>query len=342
MRRPFLFELKTDGDMDETHPATRLNFGSRRRRFAALVLNVIFFACIAWWLQRNVKLDDLLGHLRQIPPGAILLAMAMNSIVVFLFGLRLATILGAKILPCCLIMTIGMTFNSLLPFRLGEGVKIYCGNTIFHLPLGCLGAAVVMEKLYDLTMLLGLIVIVTTTANASVVAFSRPAILTLAITLPFCAMLILRARSGRGIAPPSARALLKKFGLDRAAAEAVTLFAHQNLARPAVLSLLIWTTNIALVLFFFRAVTPEIGFSLLDAMNLMVIASLAIALPVSPAGLGVFEAGIAAYLTSFHGVPTEKAISAALAIHFSITTPHSVIAALFFVFMFMKSLKAKA
>ncbi len=326
--------------MNEAHPARRLNFGSRRRRYAALALNLVFFASVAYWARRNLNLDDLVGHLRQIPPHAIILAMAMNLTVVSLFGLRLGAILGAKTIPCFLITTIGMTFNSLLPFRLGEGVKIYCGNAIFQLPVGRLGAAVVMEKLYDLSMLLGLIAIVATTANASVVAFGRPAILTLAIVLPLCAMLILRARSNGALAPAPARAVLKRFRLDRPAAEAAALFSHQNIARPALLSLLIWTTNTFLALFFFRAVIPEIGFNLLDAMSLMVIAALAIALPVSPAGLGVFEAGIAAYLTSFHGVQTEKAVSAALAVHFSITTPHSLIAALFFVVMFLKSLKA--
>lgn len=326
--------------MDDEHPAKRVAFGSRRRRYAALALNVIFFACVAYWLRRNVNLDDLVAHLRQIPPRAIALAMAMNLTVLFLFGRRLAAILGAKTIPCFLITTIGMTFNSLLPFRLGEGVKIYCGNAIFQLPVGRLGAAVVMEKLYDLSMLLGLIAIVATTANAGVVAFGRPAILTLAIALPLCAFLILRARSSGAIAPSPARAVLKRLGLDRAAAEAAALFAHQKIALPALLSLLIWTTNTFLALFFFRAVLPETGFNLLDAMTLMVIAALAIALPVSPAGLGVFEAGITAYLTSFHGVQTEKAISAALAVHFSITTPHSLVAAFFFVFMFLKSLKA--
>lgn len=328
--------------MDESHAPTRLTFGSRRRRYAALVLNAVFFGCVAYWLRRNVKLDDLFTHLRQIPLSAIIVAMAMNVTVVFLFGLRLAKILGAKTFPSFLITTIGMTFNSLLPFRLGEGIKIYCGNVLFQFPVGRLGAAVVMEKLYDLSMLLGLIAIVAATANASVVAFGRSAILTLAVVLPLCALLILRARARGVVAPAPARAILKKLHLDRAAAEATALFAHQNFARPALISLLIWTTNIALAFFFFRAVTPEAGFTLLDAMTLMVIAALAIALPVSPAGLGVFEAGIAAYLTNFHGVQTEKAISAALAIHFSITTPHTVITALFFVSMFLRSLKARA
>jgi uncharacterized protein (TIRG00374 family) len=329
--------------MDEAQHANARppTFGSRRRRYIALALNACFFAFIAWWLRRNVNFDELAKHLRQIPPRAILVAMAMNSVVLLLFGLRLATILGAKTLPCFLITTIGMTFNSLLPLRLGEGVRIYCGNAIFKLPIGGLGAAVVMEKLYDLSMLLLLIAAVALTTNSSVVAAGRPVALTLAVALPLCGLLIFRARASGAITPPSAWAILKRYRLDRVAREAEALFAQQKITRPALLSLLIWTTNVSLVLCFFSTVAPEIRFGVLDAMTLMVIAALAIALPFSPAGLGVFEAGIVAYLTTVHGVPTEKAISAALAYHFSISTPHSIIAALFFVTLFLRSLKAK-
>jgi uncharacterized protein (TIRG00374 family) len=329
--------------MDETQSASvrPLTFGSRRRRYVALALNVCFFAFVAWWLRRNVNFDDLAAHLRRIPTGAILLAMAMNAGALILFGRRLATILGVNTLPCFLITAIGMTFNSLLPFRLGEGVRIYCGNVIFKMPLGGLGAAVVMEKLYDLAMVLILIGTVALTANSSVIAAGRPVALTLAVVLPLCGLLILRARAKGAITPPSAWAVLNKFHLDRIAREAEALFANQKIEGPALFTLLIWTTNISLVFFFFRAVAPEIHFGVLDAMTLMLIGALAIALPFSPAGLGVFEAGIAAYLTNAHGVPTEKAISAALAYHFSITTPHSVIAGLFFLSMFLRSLKAK-
>lgn len=329
--------------MDEAQQAsiTPLTFGSRRRRSLALALNACFFAFVTYWLRRHVNFDDLAAHLRQIPPRAILLAMAMNSLVLFLFGLRLATILGAKTLPCFLITVIGMTFNSLLPFRLGEGVKIYCGAAVFKLPVGGLGAAVVMEKLYDLSALLPLIATIALTTNSSVIASARPVVLTLAVVVPLCALLILRARASGALTPPSGWAIFRKYGLARVLREAEALFAHQKIARPALISLLIWTTNVSLVLFFFRAVAPEIHFGVLDAMTLMVIAALAIALPFSPAGLGVFEAGIAAYLTTIHGVPTEKAISAALAYHFSITTPHSVIAALFLLSLLLRSLRAK-
>jgi len=317
-------------------------FGSRRRRYLAIALNIGFFAFVIYWLRGHVNIADLLKHLREIPRSAIVIAMAMNSVVLILFGLRLAAILRAKFAPCFLITTVGMTCNSLLPFRLGEGVRIYCGHALFGFSLGGLGAAVVMEKLYDLSMLLLLVASVALTSNASIVAAGRPVVLTLAVVVPLCGLLILWARARGALTPPSAWAILKTLRLARIAREAETLFAHQDLARPAALSFAIWATNVSLIFVFFSAVTPDIHFGLVDAMTLMVIAALAIALPFSPAGLGVFEAGIAAYLTTFHGVQTEKAISAALAYHFSITTPHSVTAALFFGSMFVRSLKARA
>ncbi|PPD45568.1 MAG: hypothetical protein CTY15_04070 [Methylocystis sp.] len=128
-----------------------MKLGSRRRRYAALAVNAAFFACVAYWLSKNVSFTDLLTQLQRIPPRAILVAMAMNSVVLALYGLRLAAILRAKAILCFLITTIGFTFNSLFPFRIGEGVKIYFGGAYFGLPIGGLGAAVLMEKLYDLS-----------------------------------------------------------------------------------------------------------------------------------------------------------------------------------------------
>ena len=60
-------------------------------------------------------------------------------------------------------------------------------------------------------------------------------------------------------------------------------------------------------------------------MTLLMIGALAVAVPASPAGLGLFEAGIVAYLVNGYGVQKERAISAALAYHFSITAPHTLI-----------------
>ncbi len=310
-------------------------FKSRRYRYAALAVNVVIIAFISYWLSQNINLSDLGKQFQQVPPSAIILGMAMNVAVLMCFGSRLATILGAKISSCFFISITGMTFNSLLPFRLGEGIKIYCGHAFFGLPVGGLGAAIVMEKLYDLSMLLCLLAIITATTPTPFAGFGGSQILGLAIAVPLCGLLIFKLRISGASSP--GQAILEKFGVTGLAEQPRALFVNQRVASPVLLTLLIWCANVSLVMFLFGTLVPEVHFGALEAMTLLVIGSLAIAVPVSPAGLGVFEAGVAAYLINVQGVQTEKAISAAAVYHLVISAPHSVITALLLSALFLLS-----
>ncbi|MFO1126800.1 MAG: lysylphosphatidylglycerol synthase domain-containing protein [Methylocystis sp.] len=101
-------------------------------------------------------------------------------------------------------------------------------------------------------------------------------------------------------------------------------------------------TNVCLVYVAFRTLLPEIDFTLVHAVTLLIIGALAIAVPASPAGLGLFEAGIVAYLVNAYGVQKERAISAALAYHFSITAPHTLIVISFLAIALFRFLKKRA
>jgi hypothetical protein len=313
-------------------------------RHMALALNACFFILVAYWLRNNVNYLDVLEQLRQIPPRAVFVAMAMNAAVLTLYGLRLAAILQTKPLPCFLIANVGFTFNSLIPFRIGEAVKIYVGGKYFGFPLGGLGAAIVMEKLYDLSAV-GALALVVASTHSPIFDVPLSAPLALALILLASVLLLARFRSKGGAPRPSEWKIMKTVRLDAFVRQAETLIAYQNVSRAALCTALIWTTNVCLVLVLFRTIFPEIDFGLLAAMTLLAIGALAIAVPASPAGLGVFEAGIVAYLATAHGVPTEKAISAALAYHFSITAPHTAIAVIFlgagFLRLFEKSARQR-
>jgi uncharacterized membrane protein YbhN (UPF0104 family) len=174
-----------------------------------------------------------------------------------------------------------------------------------------------------------------------VIDTARPTILAFAATAVIGGLLIARLRTRGAISRPSEWPILKSARLDVFAKQAETLLANQEIARPALYTALIWPINVTLVLILFRTILPETNFGFMDAMTVQVIAALAIAVPASPAGLGVFEAGIVAYLTTIYGVQTERAISAALAYHLSITAPHTAIVIAFFASMAPRLLKAR-
>jgi hypothetical protein len=193
-----------------------------------------------------VNFSDLRKYLQQIPTSVIIVGMAMNVAVLMCFGARLAAILDAKISPCFLITITGMTFNSLLPFRLGEGVKLYCGGAFFYLSVGGLGAAIVMEKFYDLSMLLLLLATLSANTHLPFVNVGSPQILGLAVAAPLCGLLIFRAR-GAGMKDLSRLAILERFGLNSIVEQAEILFASQKVVFTAFLTFLIWSANLSLV-----------------------------------------------------------------------------------------------
>lgn len=307
----------------------RLKAVAKRKNEALIVLNLCFFAYLAWWLRQNIDFAQLLRAIENIPPTAIVASMAINLLDLMFYAARLATILGGKFYPCLIVTTVGFTLNSLLPFRLGEGAKIYIGQTIFDYPLGALGVSVVIEKLYDLAAIILLALVVVLGAGSSVVDLRTLAPLCLIGALGVAGLFVMRANAEKIIAHVGDWPILKSIGLDAQSARADLSALDHPIGRAAAFTAAIWFTNVCLILFAFNAFLHGAGPGVFGSITMLLIVALAIAVPTSPAGLGVVEAGIMSYLVAVLGVSKEEALSAALAYHFAITTPHSCIALAF-------------
>jgi len=315
---------------------------ARLGRYIALVLNGCFFAYVAWWLYANVDTDELLTQFRLIPPRAILVAMAMNVVVLTFYGLRLAAIMGVQSLPCFVVETVGFTFNALIPFRIGEGVKAYVGATQFGFPIGAVGAAIVLEKLYDLSAIAVLAGLAGLTSNVTLIDNNLRPLLAIPFLVAAVSFLVVWSRRNGAVAPLSGSAIVKRLRLDGLVSQAEALVATQDVRRAALITASIWAMNSCLVLILFETILPQMAFGLPEAMTLLVIGALTLAVPASPAGLGVFEAGVAAYLINFHDVAKESAVAAAFAYHLAITTPHTAFAMVFAGVFCFRLLKGRA
>jgi uncharacterized protein (TIRG00374 family) len=315
-------------------------FIAQRGGYVALFLNAVFFGFIGYWLYYNIEFADLTSQLKQIPLTAIALAMTMNVFVLLFYGSRLSTLLDGGLLSGFLIATMGFTFNSLIPFRAGEGVKIYFGHSYFDYAIGGISAAVLLEKLYDVTAIIILSLLILASTDSSLVdpRLLIPAAVIIAMT--FATVFALRRRGVVWSLPDWG--VVRAARLDIFLKQAERLVAHHRAGRTAFFTASIWMTNVCLVYVAFRTLLPEIDFTLIHAVTLLIIGALAIAVPASPAGLGLFEAGIVAYLVNAYGVQKERAISAALAYHFSITAPHTLIVAGFLGIAFFRWLKARS
>lgn len=313
---------------------------SRRGGYVALILNACFFAFIAYWLYRNIEFANLASQLRQIPLTAIAIAMAMNVFVLLFYGSRLSTLLGGRLFSGFLIATMGFTFNSLVPFRAGEGVKIYFGHSFFNYAIGGISAAVLLEKLYDVTAIIILSLLILANSDSSLIDPSLLMLAAAGVAMVFAGVFALRRR-GFALRLPD-WSVVRAARLDAFLRQAERLVAHHRAGRTAFFTASIWMTNVCLVYVAFRTLLPEIDFTLVHAVTLLIIGALAIAVPASPAGLGLFEAGIVAYLVNAYGVQKERAISAALAYHFSITAPHTLIVIGFLAVAFFRFLKKRS
>ncbi|MGD9659332.1 MAG: lysylphosphatidylglycerol synthase transmembrane domain-containing protein [Methylocystis sp.] len=313
---------------------------SLRGGSVALVLNACFFAFISYWLYRNIEFADLASQLRQIPIAAILIAMTMNVFVLLFYGSRLSNLLEGRFYSGFLIAAMGFTFNSLVPFRAGEGVKIYFGHSYFDYAIGSVSAAVLLEKLYDVTAIVILSLLILASSDSRIIDPVMLLAAAVIIATIFAGLFAFRWRGAVWSVPNWG--VVKAMRLDAIVKQAGRLVADHSAAKTAFFTAAIWMTNVCLVYLAFRTLLPEIDFGFMHAMTLLIIGALAIAVPASPAGLGLFEAGIVAYLVNAYGVQKERAISAALAYHFSITAPHTLIVAGFLAVAFVRFLKNRS
>lgn len=288
---------------------------------ALIGLNLAVYFLLARWVADNIQLATLAEHLRQIPALPLLGTLAIHLAALALYGVRMSLLLGRDFRTGFSIVNLGYALNTLIPLRLGEAMKIYLGHRFYAIPLIGIFAASIAEKVADLfkLALLGLIV----------AGFAASELIPVGVLLPLAMFLVsglvLFVLFRRHIA--RIVMLLPKGGrLRRIFIELHKHAGSYPVGRVVVASLAIWLLNIGIVYFVFNTYLPGIHISVLDAAVLLLILALAFAVPAAPAGLGLFEAGIVAYLSQKFGVGGEAALAAAVVFHLVMTFPQLALA----------------
>lgn len=285
---------------------------TRKRLF--LAANLAALALILYWMREHISFEELLGQLKGIPPEGLLVALGLNIAVLGVYGVRLSLLLASRRLPALAVVIIGFGMNGVLPFRLGEVAKLAYARQLFGIATPRLIAATAAEKLMDLCalLLLGLVasqLVVAPYLNQGIaIAALLVGGLMMALALGFLA-LARWERSGRQAHSWIADAF-------------DTLRAQKDKARIiqlASLTAVIWAITVASVHWMFSSVFPQ--FSLANACVLTLVLALAIAIPSAPAGLGVVEAAIVAYLSQALQAEPNQALASALAFHLIVVVP---------------------
>lgn len=265
-------------------------------------------------MREHISFAEVVSQLKALPLEGLLGVLALNVAVLGVYGARLSLLLASRRLPALAVVVIGFGMNGVLPFRLGEVAKLAYARQLFGIATPRLIAATAAEKLMDLCALLvlGLVVsqlVVTPYLDRSIaIAALLVGSLVLAITIAFLA-LARWERSGR----ETHSWITDAFDTLRAQK------GKARIARLASLTALIWAVTVASVYWMFSSVFPQ--FSLSDAGVLTLVLALAIAIPSAPAGLGVVEAAIVAYLHQALQAEPNQALASALAFHIIVVMP---------------------
>lgn len=304
-------------------PEHRHGLAARLRspsRLGLIGLNLVVYYLLLRWLSENIQFSKLIDHLGQIPPWALLGSLCINMASLALYGARMAVLLGRGFRVGFSIINIGYALNTLIPLRLGEAMKIYLGHRLYGIPLIGIFSASVAEKLVDLLKLLLL--------GAVVMAFAAGELIQTGVLVPVAVLVVLGIATVvlfRLYIVRIVKLLPKGSRLRRISIELHKHAGSYPISRVLSISVAIWVLNVALVFFAFNTYLPELRIGILDAVVLLLILALAIAIPAAPAGVGLFEAGIVAYLTQKSGVGNEAALAAAVVFHLVITLPQLAI-----------------
>jgi uncharacterized protein (TIRG00374 family) len=283
-------------------------------------LNLVVYCLLLRWFSENIQLGKLMDHLGQIPVWALLGSLSINLAALALYGLRMALLLGRGFRVAFSVINIGYALNTLIPLRLGEAMKIYLSHRFYGIPLVGIFSASVAEKLADLLKLLLLSAVVVAFAAGELIQTSVLFPLAVLVVMGVAALVLFRLYIVRIV-----KLLPKGSRLRRISIELHKHAGSYPVSRVLAISVVIWALNVALVFFTFNTYLPDLHIGILDAAVLLLILALAIAIPAAPAGLGLFEAGIVAYLTQKFGVGNEAALAAAGVFHLVITLPQLAI-----------------
>lgn len=286
------------------------------RKLLLLGINLALCVFFVRWLNQNIRLDLLIGYFRTIPPWAVVVSILINFAALVGYGMRMALLLRKDFLTSFSIINIGYALNTLTPLRLGEAVKIYLASRLYSISATQLLAGTLVEKLIDLfkLLLLGLLVV----AYATETLVDLPTLIAPAIVI---AVALTGVIGFRWLIARIDRFLPEGNNIRRVLVDIHRHSGEYPWARIFAVSVAIWTLNVLLVYFVFNAYLGPLDFHLLDAIALLLVLAFAIAIPSAPAGLGLFEAGVVAYLTRFFHVTNEGALAAAVVFHLAISIP---------------------
>jgi uncharacterized membrane protein YbhN (UPF0104 family) len=258
-------------------------------------------------------------------------AFALLALAVFVRAVRWWSLYSPERRPPLGAVTsallLGYFFNNVLPLRAGEAARIVALNRSAGTSRVESGATVVVERAYDLLVLLLLLFVILPWLPDVTWLRAAAALLVVLLVGLLVAVAVL-ARFGTRPFELAFRPLARLLGAERAEWGALNLGRGlAGLRRPRIaLGAAFWTA-LSWILVGFSAWLVLLGFDLglspLAGLFVVITTNLALVLPSSPAAIGVFEAATLLALGAY-GVSRSEALSYALVLHALNVLPFTV------------------
>lgn len=304
------------------------NYRHKHYRFLVTIgFNIVLFYLFYVWLQRNIHLHRLISDIGQASLSSILSIFPFYFFILVIYGLRLSLLLNVSFRQSFCIIGIGNGLNNVLPFRLGDILRIYFAKRFFDIEMPQTLAATVMERYFDLIMLL---ILGSITLFSAQFGLEVDAIY-LFIALLSCSLLSVIFYRYLVVKDGPIKNFILRSGRFHAVLTAIeAAVSKRNKLRVLLLSAALWLCLLSIYYFFFNMNLTTTHINLSGAIFLLFTTTLSFAIPYSLAGIGIFETVIVYYLIKYlHLLPT-KALALALVFHFTTAFPQVILMAVIF------------
>ncbi len=288
-----------------------------RRTQASIFVPIIVLALFLIALP-GFELDTLVGYVLAADPAWLLAAFVIYYLGFPLRGYRWSILLrgiGAKVSvrDSTEIIFVSWLVNSVVPAKLGEVYRAWLLKINYPVSLSATFGTIFIERIFDIfaIVILGLGAAFWSFRDGlddtvrTIMFVGIVVVVVLAIAL-FSLRNFGQRLVERLPLPHRAKELYERFE------EGVFSADRRTLPVVAVLTVLIWTTEALRLLFVVDSLGFDISLGISGAFFVALVASLLTAVPFTPAGLGIVEAGIVGLLTVVYQADPNEAAAIAL------------------------------
>ena len=288
-----------------------------RRTQASIIVPVIVLLLFAVALP-GFELDTLVGYVLAADPVWLIAAFVVYYIGFPLRGYRWSLLLrgiGAKVgvRDSTEIVFVSWLVNSVVPAKLGEVYRAWLLKVNYPVSLSATFGTIFIERIFDIfaIVILGLGAAFWSFRTGLDDTVRMIMFLGIVVVVGLAAALFTLRNFGRRLVerlplPDKAKELYERFE------EGVFSMDRRTLPMISLLTLLIWTTEAMRLLFVVEALGFDISLGISGAFFVALVASLLTAVPFTPAGLGIVEAGIVGLLTVVYQADPNEAAAIAL------------------------------